>query len=66
MTRALAMSPGPGQYTSRDVNNYKSQAPIFGFGTASRDQGGFIQNRALSPGPGAYNHFDFTGTEGAK
>jgi hypothetical protein len=40
----------------------KLDAPMYGFGTQSRDK---LSNLG-SPGPGAYNHRDVVGREGSK
>lgn len=51
-TKPKSVSPGPGQYTSRNENGNKMKPPTWTIGTSKRSD--LNQNRAFSPGPGNY------------
>jgi hypothetical protein len=59
-------SPGPGAYrtaTHLVHSANKTDSPVFGFGTSSRDNMPFA-GKIVSPGPGAYNHKESVGRDG--
>ena len=53
-------SPGPGEHDG-DYKKVFKQAPIFGFGSESRNSNGV---RNLGPGPGGYHLKNIIGNEG--
>lgn len=61
-------TPGPGAYRENKTLVHcavKNDAPIYGFGTQSRDKMAFA-GQVYSPGPGAYNHKESVGRDGQK
>jgi len=51
-SKVKSLSPGPGQYSSRNQTVNKLKSPQWTIGTSKRDP--MNKNRALSPGPGMY------------
>lgn len=66
VSKLILENPGPGQYANPESDKYKTAAPKFGFGSATRGEDGITRIKANLPGPGQYAYLAKVGNEAPK